>query len=183
MADSALEDSISLGASAGVQGEEVSQPARKLGRLRKAGQLQQGENTAPNPKAAAGDSPAKPSAREAPESDQEEPSAAAGPQEASGEEAEVEAAAAEEPDAEPSDQASPALHFCMALLRLALHTAPTPPRAPCALQEGGYYDEEDELEEVFAKRATQKATAPLSDAEASAGAACSQLWRACCPWG
>ena len=63
-----LEDSVELGPAPGASpsDEEVAKPARKLGRLRKAGQLlrQDGENAAPNAKAAAGDSPAAAGAKE-----------------------------------------------------------------------------------------------------------------------
>lgn len=160
--------------------EEVDQPSRKRpGRLRKAGQLEAAENAAPNvlPLPADNspllDEQAPPSS---PLAEVQEPAGSEGG--AMDEEEEADAA---EPSAAQARRRPPA----------ALRSRPGLPDAlkqshlthPCSanLQEESYFDEEDELEEVFAKRATQKKAgraslaaadgAELASADASEGEA------------
>lgn len=169
-------DSVSLPGGGALASPGVEQPRRRLGRLRKAGAAQpaageQGEeNAAPNAAAqAAGDS-LGPSKEEQPLGG-EEPRSQAGDQEQQDEELELEEEDAAEGGSEaaggevrpPPCSHNPVCRLCLGWPCLAasqLHALHV------VLQE--YFDEEDELEEAYARRATQKAVRRAAPAAADA---------------
>lgn len=175
MEDSLL-DSVSLpGLGGALASPGVEQPRRRLGRLRKAGAAQpatgeQGENSAPNAAAqAAGDSLSK----EQPLREEEQPRSPADDQEQQDEELELEEEDAAEGGSEaaggevrpPPCSHNPVCRLCVGCPGLVRHI-----HTLCMLLQE-YFDEEDELEEAYARRATQKAArrAAPAAAEASEG--------------
>ena len=176
-----LEDSVASLAAPAVEGEEVVQP-RKLGRLRRAGAKAAEENAQPN--AAEPASPARPAAREKDRLDEGEadrrpssPTASAELQ-AEGDDGAAAAAAAAGEAASPSQASScgaaGSLYHCNLASAMSQPLSSVVPLLQHQEEEGegeGYYDEEDELEQRYVRRATQATGAAVAaSAEASEGA-------------
>lgn len=193
MEDSLLDSEVSLpGQGGALASPGVEQPRRRLGRLRKAGTLEQaaaqrGENAAPN---AAADSLVS---IEQPLGDEEQPGSPAVDQELQDEELEAEDAVEGRSEAAGGEvrrhsslplRASPLLGCPDRAL-----VAPLIIMHPSTLPQD-YFDEEDELEEAYAQRATQKAArraAPAAEsAEGELLAYTPAVWQCCmqpsCSW-
>lgn len=176
-----LEDSgVSLGAApADAEGEEVTQqPAKRLGRLRKAAQVLDKENATANFCAPAEDSPPRPAASEHQASERPAPAdddAEAAPASpvlapAASSDAGTEAAAAPSPGGQVRCLPSCAWWISRTQRRGTIASPVAPHFTP---QEESYFDEEDELEERFARR--RKGGAAAGSAAASPAASGGEL--------